>query len=311
MRLPYISHFFRLFFECIYVAQFLYLSRLSEKYCSFQVPLVGILKPKKTLVFCQDLSERTFYFRKIFPQQYEKVRFVFCSHFLKKTFSGIVKNQTSKNLFVLHNYTFPKLFSPTKNKHLHKKIHLGFASSWSKEKGIFVFVDFAHLCWKNKLPVTFQVAGDIDLWDLPEKDKLSYFSQVREFVFKNLSNEMGTKILGKIPYTKIPDFYRSLDFLVVPSLWEEPFGNVIIESMSCGTPVATFYSGGIPEIVHDTNGLIAKERTADALYQALTRFLKEKKRSYSQLSKSAIETVQSRFSDKDRYKKLMKLFLSQ
>ncbi|HEY9297546.1 MAG TPA: glycosyltransferase family 4 protein, partial [Phormidium sp.] len=43
--------------------------------------------------------------------------------------------------------------------------------------------------------------------------------------------------------------YQVSDLTVVPSLWSEPFGRVVIESMACGTPVVGSRIGGIPEIL--------------------------------------------------------------
>ncbi|MEM0964715.1 MAG: glycosyltransferase [Verrucomicrobiota bacterium] len=43
-------------------------------------------------------------------------------------------------------------------------------------------------------------------------------------------------------------FYAAIDCFVCPSL-QEVFGQVITESMACGTPVIGFESGGIPEII--------------------------------------------------------------
>jgi glycosyltransferase involved in cell wall biosynthesis len=37
--------------------------------------------------------------------------------------------------------------------------------------------------------------------------------------------------------------------LLMPVLWEEPFGLVMIEAMACGTPVIGFRRGGVPEVV--------------------------------------------------------------
>jgi glycosyltransferase involved in cell wall biosynthesis len=39
--------------------------------------------------------------------------------------------------------------------------------------------------------------------------------------------------------------------LLMPLLWEEPFGLVMVESMLCGTPVVAFRRGAAPEIVED------------------------------------------------------------
>jgi glycosyltransferase involved in cell wall biosynthesis len=39
--------------------------------------------------------------------------------------------------------------------------------------------------------------------------------------------------------------------LLMPVLWEEPFGLVMIEAMACGTPVIGLRRGGVPEVVAD------------------------------------------------------------
>lgn len=45
------------------------------------------------------------------------------------------------------------------------------------------------------------------------------------------------------------EFFPKVDILIVPSLWEEPLGRVVLESYSYGVPVITSRSGGMPEIV--------------------------------------------------------------
>jgi glycosyltransferase involved in cell wall biosynthesis len=52
-------------------------------------------------------------------------------------------------------------------------------------------------------------------------------------------------------------FLDSLDVLVVPSLWEEPFGLVAVEGMARALPVVATRSGALPEIVdHGTTGFV-------------------------------------------------------
>jgi glycosyltransferase involved in cell wall biosynthesis len=40
--------------------------------------------------------------------------------------------------------------------------------------------------------------------------------------------------------------------LLMPVLWEEPFGLVMIEAMACGTPVVGLRRGAVPEVVADS-----------------------------------------------------------
>ena len=39
--------------------------------------------------------------------------------------------------------------------------------------------------------------------------------------------------------------------LLMPILWDEPFGIVMIEAMACGTPVLGLDRGAVPEVVED------------------------------------------------------------
>lgn len=56
------------------------------------------------------------------------------------------------------------------------------------------------------------------------------------------------------------EFLGNAKALVVPSLFEEPFGMVIIEALACGTPVIGLDSGAIPEVIDDTNtGLVVQK----------------------------------------------------
>ena len=71
-----------------------------------------------------------------------------------------------------------------------------------------------------------------------------------------------------LPSTRMPEFYRALDALALPSRtlpsWKEQFGRVLIEAMACGVPVVGARSGEIPHVVDDA-GLLFPEGDADAL----------------------------------------------
>nr|WP_186629259.1 glycosyltransferase [Rhodococcus sp. BP22] len=57
--------------------------------------------------------------------------------------------------------------------------------------------------------------------------------------------------------------------LVTP-VWEEPYGLVVAEALACGTPVAAFDRGGIPEILTPACGRLATADSVEDLAIALT-----------------------------------------
>ncbi len=54
---------------------------------------------------------------------------------------------------------------------------------------------------------------------------------------------------------------------------EEDFGIMIVEAISCGTPVIAFGKGGASEtIINEDNGILYPEQTADSIIEAVKRF---------------------------------------
>jgi glycosyltransferase involved in cell wall biosynthesis len=58
------------------------------------------------------------------------------------------------------------------------------------------------------------------------------------------------------------NFLANAKCLVVPSLFDEPFGMVTLEAFACGTPVIALDSGALPEIIDEakTGRIVKKER---------------------------------------------------
>ena len=67
-----------------------------------------------------------------------------------------------------------------------------------------------------------------------------------------------THFLGRLSnIDSIVACYNSADLFIAPSL-EDNLPNTIVESISCGTPVVAFNTGGIPDIIdHKQNGYLA------------------------------------------------------
>jgi glycosyltransferase involved in cell wall biosynthesis len=73
-----------------------------------------------------------------------------------------------------------------------------------------------------------------------------------------------------------PDrIYPEIDLLVVPSLWHEPFGRVVIEANSFGVPAIVSNRGGLPEIVTEgENGAVFDPDRPGDLYRAIDTLVK-------------------------------------
>jgi len=85
------------------------------------------------------------------------------------------------------------------------------------------------------------------------------------------------------------------DMLVVPSIWAEAFGFVVIEAMAVGCAVIASEIGGIPEIVTDNeDGLLVPAGDCAALGQAIGRLWSDAPLRRRLVSK-ARETIEARF----------------
>jgi glycosyltransferase involved in cell wall biosynthesis len=69
-------------------------------------------------------------------------------------------------------------------------------------------------------------------------------------VIKPRLNDKITYI-GELGQEQLPEFYGSATALLYPIEWEEPFGLVVAEAMSCGTPVIAYRRGSMPELIED------------------------------------------------------------
>jgi len=67
--------------------------------------------------------------------------------------------------------------------------------------------------------------------------------------------------------------YAQTKLLLVPSVWEEGFGMVVVEAQSCGIPVIASARGGLPESVGEGGMLIQDYRNVDRWIDAIGQVL--------------------------------------
>jgi glycosyltransferase involved in cell wall biosynthesis len=57
--------------------------------------------------------------------------------------------------------------------------------------------------------------------------------------------------------------------LIIPSIFEEPFGMVMIEALACATPIIGLDSGAIPEVINKDVGILIKKADAKNMTENL------------------------------------------
>lgn len=100
--------------------------------------------------------------------------------------------------------------------------------------------------------------------DTPEKDRIKleivgfsgfdrgYENSIRRMVESNCNISCHEQI----PADEMPALYDSADIVVMPSLVEESFGLVALETMAMGIPLIVSNSGALPEVVEDGAAIV-------------------------------------------------------
>ena len=79
----------------------------------------------------------------------------------------------------------------------------------------------------------------------------------------------GVSYLGHLGHAALAAEVAQAAVAVITPRWEEPYGLVVAEALACGTPVAGFARGALPEIVDRWTGRLAPADDVAALAEAL------------------------------------------
>jgi glycosyltransferase involved in cell wall biosynthesis len=111
---------------------------------------------------------------------------------------------------------------------------------------------------KNEIQLTI-------IGDGPEKHNLISLS-------KKLGLSNAIQLTGILKGKELVDCLNRHRFILVPSSWEEPYGNVVLEGIACGCIPITSDGGGLPEAVGNA-GLMFKRNDLDAMVNVLKKIL--------------------------------------
>lgn len=168
--------------------------------------------------------------------------------------------------------------------HINKNINdrenlVGFIGRFSEEKGILNFVCAIEKVGKRD-DTMFLIGGDGKL----KKDVLDHV----DGKFRNNVN-----YIGWIPHDELSIYLNKLKLLVIPS-YSEGIPNIMLEAMSCGTPVLATSVGAVPDVICDNiNGFILKDNSPECIAENITQVLKNE--NLESISRNARKSIEKRF----------------
>ena len=188
---------------------------------------------------------------------------IYCvSEFVKKRFLiGVI--DYSNKVIVLHNGVIrTQKTMPKKQKQI---IYVG---RIVKEKGVDLFVDAIKEIYQDFKDWNFKIIGSPKLGI----NKLDDFSIKIKEDFEALGER--AKVTGFINSKKLNKIMSDTSVIVIPSVWNEPFGLVAAEAMSNGVAVISSNSGGLPEIICN-NGILINNISSKKIAIHLKRVMSD------------------------------------
>jgi len=174
---------------------------------------------------------------------------------------------------VIHNGIDLEKFTVKPNNTIKKSLNiedkfliLGVASPWTEKKGFHYFIELS-----KKISSSYQII----LIGL-SKDQI-----------KNLPvNIYGIERTENVE--KLAEFYSAADVFVNLTL-EDTFPTTNLEALACGTPVVTFNTGGSPEGIDTSTGIIIEKENTLQLIEAIEAIKENTKEKYSKNCRARAE----------------------
>ena len=196
----------------------------------------------------------------------EKCAAVFCvSEYIKQQFMKGISTKKHK-VHVLYNGVNRKITQFPK-----KKKEILFVGRLVSEKGVDLYVEVVKSIASNYPDWNFGIIGSLKLGD---QNKTNFFGNKVIEKFKSIGPQ--ARYYGFKDYSFVEEKMKTASIIVIPSLWQEPFGLVAAEAMSNGICIIASKVGGIPEIIRD-NGVLIENINFQKLEKSLIELINNDK----------------------------------
>lgn len=115
--------------------------------------------------------------------------------------------------------------------------------------------------------------------------------ELEEYVINNVKQDERIFYHGKLKEYEVESLILKCDVMIVPSLWYEPFGRVVIDAYKYGMPVIASNLGGLKEIViNEETGLLINCENKKEFIRAI-EIMKDKQYVY-QMKEKCLKMVE-------------------
>lgn len=161
----------------------------------------------------------------------------------------------------------------------------------SEEKGIGVLIDAARNC--PGVPIKIVGAGPLE-------------KKLRQKVID--AKISGVEFVGRLDGEELREAVVGARFVVVPSVWNEPFGLVVLEAYAAGKPVIASRVGGLAELVEEgKTGFYAEPNSSQDLADKILHLWDTVGLSES-LGQNARRLAEEKYSVERHYQKLSAIY---
>lgn len=131
------------------------------------------------------------------------------------------------------------------------------------DKGVSVLLDALAALSRKKIHPKLTIVGYGPEYGSLQRQVVSY------------GIEQQVSFVGVLRDRPLVDCLNQHQIIIVPSVWEEPFGIVALEGIACGLVPIVAQSGGLPEAIGPC-GLIVPKSDANALANAIGQLLSDR-----------------------------------
>ncbi len=169
-----------------------------------------------------------------------------------------------------------------KNQNQIPRQYLLWVGRFDYKKGPHVAIKIARKCKTKLILVGPKYYQDSDYFD----------KEIKPFIDRE-----NVVYLGEKTKDELPDIYSNAIATLMPINFEEPFGLIAIESMSCGTPVIAFKRGALPEIINNNvNGFLCPQNDLNHMKKMVINILAKSDKQYKDLSLACRTHIENNFS---------------